>query len=381
MKKKDDEVQTTDLVIGSPSNNQMATVMPIAEFEKMKAAGAAVAQSQFFGSGLNAAGGFMVLATMYKENLSPVEFKRRYHMVGNNPSRVTNSLLGDFKLTGGKWKIHQSDEKVCKITFTTRDGDEYTQEVSMEKYLLTDTPWTDATHKQLKSNWKNNPDDMLFARCCAKALRRIAPELMGGVYSREEQEDIVADTVVPTIASEQAKEKLAAMAASAPSAPSAPAAKPVQKKTSKKPEVEVVDVEVAADGQAEADAQEAAVREAAEKEAEAKRVAEENAKADLAAKREAAAKEAVEKAEAEKKQAAILAEAENLAREHEKTSDFEVCPVPGQMFGKRWDSMTSDILSWAYNKIKEKYPEYILDGHIDCIRTVLIQQGVLDEES
>ena len=212
----------TEVAVALRSNVQLAEVAPLEQFTKLKEVGTMIAQSGMFGSNISASGGALIAMTMYKENLSPVEFKRRYHMVNNQPSRTVNSLLGDFKLIGGKYKIHVADAKSCKITFTTKDGDEYTCEVVMDEMLKTSIPFG-KDGRTLKDNWRNCPDDMLFARCCGKGLRRIAPELMGGVYTKEEQEDIqpveVTGTVSPSpIAGTEAKKRLGKLQCDQPNA-------------------------------------------------------------------------------------------------------------------------------------------------------------------
>ena len=352
----------TEVAVALRSNVQLAEVAPLEQFAKLKEVGTMIAQSGMFGSNISASGGALIAMTMYKENLSPVEFKRRYHMVNNQPSRTVNSLLGDFKLTGGKYKIHVADAKSCKITFTTKDGDEYTCEVVMDEMLKTSIPFG-KDGRTLKDNWRNCPDDMLFARCGGKGLRRIAPELMGGVYTKEEQEDIqpveVTGTVSPSpIAGTEAKNRLKKLQGDKPNA--------APKKD--KPEAEVVEPEVVDP----------------DKEAKEKAAAEEKAKAELARKRKE--KEEQERADAER------AEAERRAAEAEaaqatgkggegdaEVEDFTVCPIPGQMFGKKWSEMDTDVVTWAYLKTMEKYPQYIKQGHVDAMKAVLEERGALPE--
>ena len=351
----------TEVAVALRSNVQLAEVAPLEQFAKLKEAGTMIAQSGMFGSNISSSGGALIAMTMYKENLSPVEFKRRYHMVNNQPSRTVNSLLGDFKLTGGKYKIHVADAKSCKITFTTKDGDEYTCEVVMDEMLKTSIPFG-KDGRTLKDNWRNCPDDMLFARCCGKGLRRIAPELMGGVYTKEEQEDIqpveVTGTVSPSpIAGTEAKNRLKKLQGDKPN--DAP---------KNKPEAEGVEPEVVDP----------------DKEAKERAAAEEKAKAELARKRKE--KEEQEKADAER------AEAERMAAEAEaaqatgkggesgaEAEDFTVCPIPGQMFGKKWSEMDTDVVTWAYLKTMEKYPQYIKQGHVDAMKAVLEERGALPE--
>ena len=348
----------TEVAVALRSNVQLAEVAPLDQFAKLKEAGAMIAQSGMFGSNISASGGALIAMTMYKENLSPVEFKRRYHMVNNQPSRTVNSLLGDFKLTGGKYKIHVADAKSCKITFTTKDGDEYTCEVVMDEMLRTSIPFG-KDGRTLKDNWRNCPDDMLFARCCGKGLRRIAPELMGGVYTKEEQEDIqpveVTGTASPSIISgDEAKNRLKKFQDDKPNAA------PKKNKT----ESEVVDAEIVDP----------------DKEAKEKAAAEAKAKAELAAKRKA--KEEQDRADAERAEAehkSAEAEADAAGKGDAETEDFTVCPIPGQMFGKKWSEMETDVVTWAYLKTMEKYPQYVKKGHVDAMKAVLEERGALPE--
>ena len=351
----------TEVAVALRSNVQLAEVAPLEQFAKLKEAGAMIAQSGMFGSNISASGGALIAMTMYKENLSPVEFKRRYHMVNNQPSRTVNSLLGDFKLTGGKYKIHVADAKSCKITFTTKDGDEYTCEVVMDEMLKTSIPFG-KDGRTLKDNWRNCPDDMLFARCCGKGLRRIAPELMGGVYTKEEQEDIqpveVTGMVSPSpIAGTEAKNRLKKLQVDKPNA--------APKKD--EPEAEVVESEVVDPY----------------KEAKEKAAAEEKAKAELARKRKE--KEEQERADAERAEAerrAAEAEAAQAGKGGEggaEAEDFTVCPIPGQMLNKKWSEMDTDVVTWAYLKTMEKYPQYVKQGHVDAMKAVLEERGALPE--
>lgn len=350
-----------EVAVALRSNVQLAEVTPLEQSAKLKEVGTMIAQSGMFGSNISSSGGALIAMTMYKENLSPVEFKRRYHMVNNQPSRTVNSLLGDFKLTGGKYKIHVADAKSCKITFTPKDGDEYTCEVVMDEMLKTSIPFG-KDGRTLKDGWRNYPDDMLFARCCGKGLRRIAPELMGGIYTMEEQEDIqpveVTGTVSPSpIAGTEAKNRLKKLQGDKPNA--------APKKD--KPEAEVVEVEVVDP----------------DKKAKEKAAAEEKAKAELARKRKE--KEEQERADAERAEAerrAAEAEAAQAGKGGEggaEAEDFTICPIPGQMFGKKWSEMETDVVTWAYLKTMEKYPQYVKQGHVDAMKAVLENRGALPE--
>ena len=62
-----------------------------------------------------------------------------------------------------------------------------------------------------------------------------------------------------------------------------------------------------------------------------------------------------------------------------EAEDFTVCPIPGQMLGKKWSEMDTDVVTWAYLKTMEKYPQYIKQGHIDAMKAVLEDRGALPE--
>lgn len=152
-------------------------------------AGEVVAKSGIFGD-ITASQGTMIVVACNTERLSPIEFKRRYRFVGNELTRIPNSLLGDFKAAGGSYKIKQCDKDACEIAFVAPDKTEYTCRITMEEMLATGIPFS-KDGKTLKTNWQKFPDDMLFARVTGKAMRRIWPEGSSGIYTSEEAEDFV----------------------------------------------------------------------------------------------------------------------------------------------------------------------------------------------
>ena len=191
-------------------------------WERICAMGKTLAQSGFLGEKVSEAGAVAAAMTMVSEGLNPVEFKRRYHIIGTTPSRTPGSLMGDFQQMGGTWEIVQADDEACEIKFMLGKMS-YTSRVTMERMLQTTVPFgKDGT---LKSNWANFPDDMLYARCCAKGLRRIAPGLMGGVYTKEEVQDFEQAPSRPVVSENEMRYR-AAMQKPAACDNAEPAAKP-----------------------------------------------------------------------------------------------------------------------------------------------------------
>ena len=316
MKTKETQEQTALAVV---SSTPLSAVAPIEALGKLEQAGALAAKSGFFGQ-ITPSTGAMVLMTMYKENLSPVEFKRRYHVIGGTPSRTTNSLLADFKLSGGKYEILANDDEVCKMKFVAKDGTAATIEITMEKMLKTKHPYAQKSNypapdgkRFLKDNWAEHPDDMLFARCCAKGLRRVAPEIMGGVYATEEVDWEEAPKAAPIkLSPEDVKVRVSAIAKPEPAPEPAPAPAPAPV------EPEVVEVEP--------------------------------------------------------EPAPAPAPAPSTAQSADP-SDPEVCPVPGKLFGKRWDELPPDVLLAVFKMDRTAHPEVTAE-HYAAIERTIIDKGI-----
>ena len=312
MKTKETQEQTALAVV---SSTPLSAVAPIEALGKLEQAGALAAKSGFFGQ-ITPSTGAMVLMTMYKEDLSPVDFKRQYHIIGGTPSPVINFLLGKFKLSGGKYKIIRNDDEVCKMEFTAKDGTFAAPEVTMEKMLKTKHPYAQKSNypapdgkRFLKDNWAEHPDDMLFARCCSKGLRRVAPELMGGIYAAEEidWEEPVRPAPIK-ISAEELKGRVSSMLNNEPAPAPAAAPAPV--------EPEVVEVEP-------------------------------------------------EPTPAPAPSPAPSAD----------PSDPEVCPVPGKLFGKRWDELPPDVLLAVFKMDRAAHPEVTAE-HYAAIERTIIDKGI-----
>lgn len=186
--------------------------------------GETVAKSGMFGQ-VTSSQGALIVITCNKEKLSPVEFKRRYRFVGNELTRIPNSLLGDFVAAGGQYEINRCDAEECNIDFWKPGKDPakdkpYNCTITMEQMKQTDVPFA-KDGKTLKSNWKNFPDDMLFARVTGKAMRRIWPEGASGIYMAEEVEDFLQPTEIKNVTSEELKARIEKLKGDegAPSAP------------------------------------------------------------------------------------------------------------------------------------------------------------------
>jgi hypothetical protein len=86
------------------------------------------------------------------------------------------------KNSGVSWKIDKLDNEECVMIFM-REGFSpcrvtFTAQEAKDAGLLT------------KDSWKMYRQDMLFARCASRGVRRIAPDAVLGLYSSEEMRDV-----------------------------------------------------------------------------------------------------------------------------------------------------------------------------------------------
>lgn len=178
--------ETTAVAVREQCAGALEIGLRLDSYQAMKDISADFAKSGIFGE-ISQSQGLVSLCAMRDEGLSVSSFRRKYQWVGTELSTRPNWMLGEFKRRGGKVHIVQADADACEIEFTHWDGESLKMRLTMEQMKATDIPW-DKSHN-LKKNWRNFPDDMLFARVCGKALRRLAPEVFAGVYTDGEAQD------------------------------------------------------------------------------------------------------------------------------------------------------------------------------------------------
>jgi hypothetical protein len=84
---------------------------------------------------------------------------------------------------GVTWKVMELNDDRCTMTFM-RPG--------FENVVVTFTALEAKAAGLLdKDNWRLYRQDMLFARCSSRGVRRIAPDAVLGLYSTEEMRDVV----------------------------------------------------------------------------------------------------------------------------------------------------------------------------------------------
>jgi len=96
-------------------------------------------------------------------------------------------LLALFRKYGGEIEILESTAERCRIKIKRPEGKEYEEEFTIQE--------AERLGLTTKKNWKQQPENMLFWRAVAKAIRRYAPDLVLGVYTIEEMSEGEKTTV------------------------------------------------------------------------------------------------------------------------------------------------------------------------------------------
>ena len=153
------------------------------QLPKLTQIGESLAKSGMLGA-ITASTGTMIALTCAQEGISLVQFKAKYHvMEDGNLSIKSRYLHSEFKRLGGKMHFNEMSDSVCDITFSY-DGEEIRNRVTLDQFKANGVAL--AKDGKLKKNWRTFPADMLFARCCASAIRKLCPEADGGLYVQEE---------------------------------------------------------------------------------------------------------------------------------------------------------------------------------------------------
>jgi len=222
---------TTAVAVAQPQGGTaLANIIPINSIEDVSRLGIAVAKSGWFGS-ITQSTGEMIAMTMLQERISPVTFKKKYHVMGDGSLSVASrAIVSAFKRLGGKMKLHEVSKDKCDITFVY-DGNELRHTVTLQEFIDNGVAVSSKTGA-LKDNWAKFSGDMLYARCCSFAIRKVCPEADDGLYTTEEVADFDAAPAAPRepvkIDKSEVVSRLAKSAAPAPSAPAAAPAQPAE---------------------------------------------------------------------------------------------------------------------------------------------------------
>ena len=174
-----------EMIVASNSMamSAMQTCEQYAQIEKM---GAVIAKSGVLGA-ITPSVGVTAALTCAQEGISLVQFKAKYHVMGDGNITVkTNWMQAKFQDLGGKIHINEFTPEVCDLDFTF-DGETMNNRVTLKEFKENGVAVNAAG--RVKDNWRKFPKDMLWARCCAGAIRKLCPQALGGLYVQEEAQD------------------------------------------------------------------------------------------------------------------------------------------------------------------------------------------------
>lgn len=186
-------------------------VIPANNMQDVLQLGEMFERSGMFGCTQQGQGAVLVLTCM-AEKISPLAFKRKYHLVDNTPTMRADSMLAEFRQSGGKYTIREQSDIRAAALFVYGDNSRE-MELTMEQALVAGWPYA-KDGKTIRKNWACTPYAMLWARLVSRAVRLLAPEIVAGCYTPEEVADFGAPAPVHAepvpITPEAAAEVLAA---------------------------------------------------------------------------------------------------------------------------------------------------------------------------
>jgi hypothetical protein len=178
---RDDEQGST-----LPAVRASLTPMPVANMGELIHVGQLLAQSGMFGI-TSAAAGFVVASTCHQQGISLLEFQRTYHIVEGRPSMRADAMLAEFRKRGGRYVMAENSAGRAAAKFEF-EGNEYAFEFTIDDARRIGDAFK-GDGKTLKHNWAKRPEDMLWARMVSRAVRRLCPEIVAGLYTPEEVQD------------------------------------------------------------------------------------------------------------------------------------------------------------------------------------------------
>ncbi len=140
-----------------------------------------------------------IILTGQELGLPPMKSLRMIDVIEGKPALSGQLQLAIFKKAGGKAKILESTDEICRIHFTHPHGDEHDETFTIEEAKRA------GLAGQRKDNWNKYPKVMLRWRCVASGLRVVAPDILGGAYTAEELATGFVEQVEAEKAAEQAK--------------------------------------------------------------------------------------------------------------------------------------------------------------------------------
>ena len=162
---------------------------PVEAIERL---GGWIASSGMFGCTKPEQGHILAMQCL-AERKSPFDIKRTYHLINGAPTMRSDAMLAGYRARGGKVIWKQADTRAA-VAVWKYDGNE--MEIG---YSLDDAKAAGLWPAKAGSGWAKDPAAMLRARLISKAVRMLAPEVVMGIYTPEEQADFGTSPAPSTV--------------------------------------------------------------------------------------------------------------------------------------------------------------------------------------
>jgi hypothetical protein len=116
------------------------------------------------------------------EGRHPAEAARDYHIIQGRPTLKADAMLARFQQSGGKVEWTKYTDEAVEGTFTHPQGGSIT--------IVWDIERAKRANLAQKEIWKQYPRQMLRARVLSEAIRSIYPQVLSGMYTPEEVQDL-----------------------------------------------------------------------------------------------------------------------------------------------------------------------------------------------
>ncbi len=168
----------------------MADLLVMADF---------IAKSGQYGA-RNQAEALTIVTTVYQTGMTYLDFMRTFHLIDGKPAMKADAMAAAFRKRGGKYDIVEYSPKRCALKMHW-EGASVDFETTMQEAV--NAGWPTGKDGKVKTNWRNTPADMLWARTISKGVRKLAPEVNSGVYTPEEIMDFESEARVEKVVNAQ----------------------------------------------------------------------------------------------------------------------------------------------------------------------------------
>jgi len=202
------------------------------EIQVLQTMALSAAKSNFFKRLGSTEGVFTVMLMARELGIPPMQaITGGIHLIDGRPEISARQINALIRKAGHSMQIVENTNKTCKITGKRKDtGEEHTEEYSMDDAKLAGLAG--------RTNWRQHPKSMLFARCISQLGRFLFPDVIGNAYVEGE------------ISDEKAEPKVVAIGTPEPAEPVEPEAQIVEAEVAEEPTTEAGE-DVKADAAAE----------------------------------------------------------------------------------------------------------------------------------